>query len=300
MVKRSLPQLVPPSLKNLISNVYHFAHLSPSEAHLLSRNKKLANSARGRTCTIIGSGIASSSQLHNDIISLNDAYRNYTFSPSLLKYVIHLDSARYHVDSDKQYSMLYDGCPTSAHFLTTIYNYRLTTLPLPRHFFCHPQQYISQIDMPSVFNNHLRPHSYYSRRYNITDFSSVLLHPVNVLGLALSWAIYLGYSTIILDGCQCNWSAHHTTQDYIGVKSKFYSNTNLLNETHYDLGRQTSQQCYPLRGRLDEWSSNYTLIDYSRHTLFYLYLLSRLGHSSDTQILSNSPESFLQDIFTHA
>jgi hypothetical protein len=289
--------LIPASAKKFLSNVYHLCRLSHDEGSLLAANKYIANSASGLTCTIIGSGVASSAQINNDIISLNDAFKNYSFSPSLLKYVVHLDTSRYQSDCDYGIDTLYEICPLSTSFLTTVYNYRCASRSLPRHFICHPQQIISQSDMPSIFNNIMSEDEYFFSRYNLSDFSATLLHPINVLGLALAWAIYLGYSTIFIDGCQCSWSAHHSTQDFIGQKTRFYANTNLLNQSHYERSISATRQRYPLRGSLDEWSSNFTLIDYSRHTLFYLYLLNRLSQARGAMIKNLSPLSYLQDVF---
>lgn len=288
---------VVPSAICLLSQLRHTARLSRYEQELLRNNNRVKGTASTKQCTIVGSGKSDSDFIGTDVISLNDAFKNYAYRDSDLKYIIHLDSTRYSLDCSNSVYRLSEICPPDTRFVTTIQNLRLSRFEHNRHFYCHPQQILSEKHIPSVFNNRLRPINYYKSRYNMINLSRVCLHPINVLGFAIAWAIFIGYTTIFIEGCQCNWPEFYNTSDFLENKSTFYGNRNLINTSHAEAMQEHTAVSYPIRGRLGEWSSNYTLIDYSRLLFFTLFLLSEVAKQKEVEIINLTKRSYLSEIF---
>ena len=83
------------------------------------------------------------------------------------------------------------------------------------------------------------------------------------------------------------------------AKEQFYANKILINKSHEDIADEEVKDINFLRRnpKRQEWTSYYTLLDYTRYVFFYLYHMKIIASRKGVNIVNSSPDSFLSELF---
>lgn len=283
-----------------IKNIYH-GH-KYSDYRYKSNAKNLCSVHKNKSCIIIGPGqrSTSSDDDYDYVICLNQSQT--TINPSKKLNVL-LDSTYFNhnslnyqftsglaADGQKNLITVTRNLPhTSRQVLNSVLLAYSADLVIP--FLRFPSVF-----SPPVFN--------FSRIANYYDASMSTYSPANVLCLALSAAIHLGFSQIHIDGCTGEWLREPISADRWSSQSPMYSTDYLLaKQEHYsEMRRLVAEQRAAAKCKLlrdpdcQQYTSYYTLIDYCRYIHFYLHHLAHAASLNGSMICNLSANSYF-DMF---
>lgn len=257
------------------------------ERKLVKNNKNFLSTCQGQTCVIVGAGPMSGKDISPDyaIVSLNNAgLKSIKNIP--VSYLVMLDSI-YFANTQFQYKDYanFDGSiPT---LITSISNYRNLT---DRSGVCMPVNqdlFIDSGSLPFLLNE-----SKVNCLPSYTKLDQAIPRVANVMVLAIAAMIYLGFSRIILEGCQGNWASFNPNDSYETKKRAFYRSDlevpNISSETIVDRFARDIN--------LREWTTAFTMYDYVRYVYFCLECLSQDAYEKGLVIENRTPNSYL-DMF---
>jgi hypothetical protein len=261
--------------------------LTANERKVIRRNRRFEGVGNGKTCVIIGAGPISGKEISPDyaIVSLNNAgLKSIKNIP--VSYLVMLDSI-YFANTQFQFNDYanFDGSiPT---LITSISNYRNIR---DRSGVCMPVNqdlFIDSGSLPFLLNEskvHCMP--------SYTKLDQSIPRVANVMVLAIATMIYLGFSRIILEGCQGNWASFNPNDSYETKKRAFYrSDLEVRNISSKRIADRFARD-----NNLREWTSAFTMYDYVRYVYFCLECLSQDAYEKGLVIENRTPNSYL-DMF---
>jgi hypothetical protein len=258
-----------------------------AERRLVKNNKNFLSTRLGQTCVIVGAGPISGKEILPDyaIVSLNNAGLK-TIKNIPVSYLVMLDSI-YFSNTQFQFNDYanFDGSiPT---LITSISNYRNIR---DRAGVCMPVNqdlFIDSGSLPFLLNEskvHCMP--------SYTKLDQSIPRVANVMVLAIAAMIYLGFSRIILEGCQGNWASFNPNDSYEAKKRSFYRSDLAVPNISTKMNADRFTRDINLR----EWTSAFTMYDYVRYVYFCLECLAKEANEKGVYIENRTPNSYL-DMF---
>lgn len=288
--------LFPVQLKNL----FH-AH-KPINLYYRNAAKSSHRIYNNQSCLIIGPGNRSRSfeGEYDYVIHLNQS-QSRSFSSK--KLTVLLDSSYFNPDSTN-YQFTSGLLSSGQKSLITVTRNLIDASALLQKsvFLAYSSDLVIPFGrLPSLFG----PSAFrYAHLANYYDARGATYSPSNVLCLALSAALYLGFSRIDIDGCTGEWLRYPINCDRYDIETGMYSSSYLLakREHYLMISSKISQSrekaaCKLLRNPISQqFTSYYTLMDYCRYIHFYLHHLAQAALSHGSVICNHSVNSYL-DMF---